>query len=131
MRKGQIVYEWDVMRHPALGSDFALPMTPAPSLAEPMEIQAHPIPLEDQPHRQLQVEGAPEAAQDPPLFDTARLSDPLPFGMYEIWVIMEFADKGSLEDHIAKKRLVRLADGSPDRVSSSVSVSKPAPVTTA
>ena len=53
----------------------------------------------------------------PGTFPVSNLSRALQPGMYEIWVVTEFADKGSLEDYIVNGQLVRYEDGNPNLVS--------------
>lgn len=50
-------------------------------------------------------------------FPAQGLSKSLRPGMYEVWAILEFADMGSMEDHVVKKGFLRHFDGSPDQES--------------
>lgn len=52
----------------------------------------------------------------PGCFPASGLSKALRPGMYEIWVVTEFADKGSFEDYVVKKQLVRHPEGAPNLV---------------
>jgi hypothetical protein len=50
-------------------------------------------------------------------FPSNSLSKSLRPGMYEIWAILEFADLGSMEDHVVKKNFLRHFDGTHDQES--------------
>jgi len=59
----------------------------------------------------------PERTSYQSTFPAQGLSKSLRPGMYEVWAILEFADLGSMEDHVVKKDFLRHVDGSPDQES--------------
>lgn len=42
------------------------------------------------------------SADSPGAFDLARLAEAQDSGIYEVWLVPEFADKGSLEDQMVQ-----------------------------
>lgn len=119
MRPGNVVFVWDVIPHPSLRDHEVIRVN--------LEQEKKSTAFEgDNPQQQSSSTETDheviEQIHPATSFSARELSNPLDNGMYEVWLVSEFADKGALEDHVVNCQLVRRSDGTPDTVRSIVSL---------
>lgn len=109
---GKLVRMWDLVPFAALDSQERLPLAQVQQRNKPDSLKtglAH--------SQNLQSLKSDPASSNSPGDRMRALSQPLRYGMCEVWVVLQFADKGALEDHIVNNRLVCDGLGRPKPVS--------------
>ena len=107
---GKLVRMWDLVPFAALDSGERLPLAQDQQRSEPDSLKTGLV-------HSLQSPKNDPASGNSPGERMRALSQPLRYGMCEVWVVLQFADKGALEDHIVNNRLVCDGLGRPKPVS--------------
>lgn len=107
---GKLVRTWDLIPFAALDPEERRPLAQDQQTSDPGSSTRQIF------HTIKSQKGDADTINSPEERKRA-LSRPLRYGMCEVWVVLQFADKGALEDHIVNNRLVCDALGRPKTVS--------------